>query len=237
MTASVIIPVYADTSALARTLAGTDFGGAQVIVAATAEDAASLAALRATHSGIVWIEAPRGRARQMNAGAAVARGRWLVFLHADTRLPAGWLRAVTEADAGAGVCAGCFRFALDSRTAAARVIELGVRLRVRVFGLPYGDQALFVRRDVFDAIGGYADLPILEDVDLVRRLRARGRLFRSVLPALTSPRRWERDGWVNRTAHHVMLILLYACGVGPDRLARLDRARHHPAGADGRMSL
>jgi rSAM/selenodomain-associated transferase 2 len=222
---SVIIPVYRDTESLARTLSATDFRQADVIVAATAEEAASLAEVRVSHPDIVWIEAPRGRARQMNAGAAIAHGAWLLFLHADTLLPEGWQRALATAAADPRVVAGCFRFALDSPSRFARAIELGVAVRVRLFGMPYGDQALFVRRDVFERIGGYADVPIMEDVDLVRRLRRVGRLWRSPLPAVTSARRWERDGWVRRTARHLQLILLYLAGVRPARLASLDPSR------------
>jgi GT2 family glycosyltransferase len=85
---------------------------------------------------------------------------------------------------------------------------------------------LFVRREAFEALHGYADLPIMEDVDLVRRLRARGRLFRSPLRVVTSARRWERDGWISRTVRHLVLIVMYFCGVTPKRLMRLDRARH-----------
>jgi len=223
---SIIIPVYRDSEALARTLGALDASRAEVIVVATPEDGDRLAPLRSAHPEIVWLQAPRGRARQMNAGAAMARGRWLLFLHADTRLPSGWRDAVEAADADPEVSAGCFRFALDSSVPAARAIELGVRLRVRVFALPYGDQGLFVRREAFEALKGYADLPIMEDVDLIRRLRSRGRLFRSPLRAVTSARRWERDGWISRTVRHLGLILLYFCGIGPGRLIRLDRSRH-----------
>jgi rSAM/selenodomain-associated transferase 2 len=231
---TIVIPVYRDSEALARTLSMLDSGGAEVIVVSTGEDAGSLAPLRLTRSDIVWIQAPRGRARQMNAGAAVAHGRWLLFLHADTRLSPDWRSAIVDADReprlprARGVSAGCFRFALDSRSPIARLIELGVRLRVRLFALPYGDQALFVKRDVFEALHGYSDLPIMEDVDLVRRLRARpsaGPLFRAPYPAITSARRWERDGWVGRTARHLALVVLYFCGVAPARLIRLDRGR------------
>jgi rSAM/selenodomain-associated transferase 2 len=223
---SIVIPVYRDSEALARTVSRLDASSDEVIVVATPEDAALLAPLRTAHPEIVWFQAPRGRAGQMNAGAAIARGRWLLFLHADTRLPPGWRQAIEAADRDPRVSAGCFRFALDSTALAARAIELGVRLRVRVFALPYGDQGLFVRREAFEALNGYADLPIMEDVDLVRRLRSRGRLFCSPLPAVTSARRWERDGWISRTVRHLGLILLYFCGVAPRRLIRLDRARH-----------
>jgi rSAM/selenodomain-associated transferase 2 len=223
---TVIVPVYRDAEALARTLA--DLSATDLIVASAADDG-SLATLRDARPDIVWVDAPRGRACQMNAGAAAARGEWLVFLHADTRLPAGWRDAIDQARRDPRVNAGCFRFALDSRSPIARIIEVAVRARVALLGLPYGDQALFVRRDVFEAIGGYADLPIMEDVDLVRRLGRRGRLFQSALPARTSPRRWERDGWIRRTVLHLTLILLYFCGVPPARLVGLDPARRaHP---------
>jgi rSAM/selenodomain-associated transferase 2 len=217
MLISIIIPVYQDADALARALDVTDFSGAEVIVA-TATGDSSLNALRAARPDLIWVSAPQGRARQMNAGAAIARGEWLVFLHADTHLPAAWRDAIDRARADTRVGLGCFRFALDSPAAAARVIELGVRLRVRLFGLPYGDQALFVRREVFAELGGYSDLPIMEDVDLVRRLRARGRLFRASERAVTSARRWEEDGWVKRTARHLRLILRYFAGIHPERL-------------------
>lgn len=225
MLVSIIIPVYRDAQALERTLVSTSFGDAELIVASTDADRASLAALRRTQPDVVWVEAPRGRARQMNAGAGVARGTWLLFLHADTRLPPDWPSAIAAADRTDRIAIGCFRFALDSPSPLARAIELGVRVRVALFGLPYGDQALFVRRDAFASVGGYAPVPIMEDVDLVRRLRARGRLFRSRLPALTSARRWERDGWVRLTARHLRLILLYFAGVSPERLVRLESSR------------
>jgi rSAM/selenodomain-associated transferase 2 len=234
---SVIIPVYRDADALARTLASTDFTGAELVVSSTRGDD-SLAPLREKRPDIVWVEAPRGRALQMNAGAAFARGDWLVFLHADTRLPSGWPAAIDAARRDPRAIAGCFRFALDSPSPIARAIELGVRTRVALFALPYGDQVIFVRRDVFEAIGGYSHLPIMEDVDLVRRLRRRGRLFRSAMPAVTSARRWERDGWIRRTARHLMLISLYFLGVPPARLARLDPVRRgHPDPPSGRMYL
>jgi uncharacterized protein len=222
---SVIIPVYRDIDVLARTLAATDFGDAEVIVVSTAEDpgkpgngAADLSALRAAHPRVMWLDAPRGRALQMNAGAAVARGSWLVFLHADTRLPAGWRGAIAEAERHDGVTFGCFRFGLDSPHVMARIIELGVRLRVALFTLPYGDQALFVRREAFQAVGGYAWLPILEDVDLVRRLGVTGKLWRASNIAVTSARRWERLGWLRVTVQHQRLIVLYFLGVSPERL-------------------
>jgi rSAM/selenodomain-associated transferase 2 len=234
---SVVIPVYRDTEMLARTLEATDWSSAEVIVVATPEDP-TLAPLRVARPDVVWLEAPRGRARQMNAGAAAARSDWLLFLHADSRLSSGWRGAIEEAHRGGSFVAGCYRFALDSPSAFARVVELGVRLRVALFGLPYGDQALFVRRKSFEDVGGFTDLPIMEDVDFIRRMHREGSLFRSSRCVVTSARRWERDGWVSRTLRHLVLITLYYCGVPPARLIRLDRARqNHPGSSPPGMSL
>jgi hypothetical protein len=95
-----------------------------------------------------------------------------------------------------------------------------VRLRVRLFDLPYGDQALFARRTVFESLGGYKELPLMEDVEFVRRLRRRGRLAHVDTPAITSARRWERDGWFRRTVENTVLTMLYFAGQPPDDLAR-----------------
>ena len=200
MLVTVVIPVYRDAGVLARTLDATAFGGAEVVVAA-AEGDLSLSGLRASRPDLVWVTASRGRARQMNAGAAVAHGDWLLFLHADTQLPREWWRVVERADRDPRVSHGCFRFALDSSTLAARVIEIGVRLRVWIFGLPYGDQALFVRREVFTGLEGFSDLPIMEDVDFVSRLRETRTDARGIRRGSdVSARRWEEDGWLRRTA-------------------------------------
>lgn len=157
----------------------------------------------------------------MNAGAAAATGTWILFLHADTRLPRGWRSSVEAADRDSRISIGCFRFALDSPSNWARAIEIGVRVRVALLGLPYGDQALFVRRADFVDAGGFRDLPIMEDVELVRRFRKRGRLFRAVHPAVTSARKWEMYGWLRQSFRNSLLIAGYYIGVPPEALERL----------------
>ncbi len=225
---SVIVPVWRDRSALARTLRRLhDATGAEVIVVAALDEGSRYQLLREQYPHVRWASAPRGRASQMNAGAAIAHGRWLLFLHADSELPADWLEAVTRADERADVAAGAFRLALDSPDWRARVIETGVRLRVALFGLPYGDQALFVRRRIFDAMGGFRDLPLMEDVDFVRRVKSAGRLFLSRSAVLTSARRWQRDGWMRRSARNVGLATRFLLGESAARLAQryFDRKR------------
>jgi rSAM/selenodomain-associated transferase 2 len=219
---TVVIPVLDDTTALTSLLPTLPVDPSVQVVVVDGGDGRDTAsdALRERHPEIEWIRSARGRGVQMNAGAKRARGRWLVFLHADTRLGAGWLDLLRRLDNHPSIVGGSFGFALDSTARWARWIERGVRLRVRLFDLAYGDQALFARRDVFGELGGYLELPLMEDVDFVRRLRRRGRLEHADIPALTSARRWERDGWIRRTVENIALILLFLAGWSPARLAR-----------------
>jgi hypothetical protein len=154
----------------------------------------------------------------MNEGASRAAGDWLLFLHADSRLPRGWDAAILGLPGA--VVGGWFRFALDDGAWQARLIERGVAWRVRLLQLPYGDQGFFVRRRIFADLGGFAPLPLLEDVEFVRRLRRAGRVVELPLPLLTSARRWRNDGWFRRSARNAVIIAAYLAGVSPARLAR-----------------
>lgn len=228
MQASIVIPVLRDTDQLDGLLASLarmpERSAAEVIVVNGDAEDGTLPPLRGRHAGVRWVACPPGRGRQMNAGAQAASGRWLLFLHADTRLDDRWLDALREAESRDAV-GGAFRFTLDSPRAAARLVERGVAWRTRWFGLPYGDQGLFVRRDVFAALGGFRPYPLMEDVDLVRRLRRRGALVLSAVPVRTSPRRWERDGWLRRSLRNLTLVALYLGGASPYRLARFYSGR------------
>lgn len=158
------------------------------------------------------------RAFQMNLGACQARGEVLIFLHVDTRIEPSdlWIihRILKEDRKLVG---GAFRFALDQTHWRARVIEFGVRLRELIFRLPYGDQAIFVRRSVFEKIGGYPDVPILEDVLLVKKL-GRG-LFYFPKKAVTSARRWEKQGYLKTTLVNWTTMILWRLGVSLETLA------------------
>ena len=224
---SIVIPVLRDSVELDGLLTdladAADADAAQTVeVIAVNGDPAdpSVAVLRERFPAVRWMESPPGRGRQMNAGAAAAGGRWLIFLHADARLEHGWLRVISVADEQPGVVGGAFRLAIASSRWWARVIERGVALRTTLLRLPYGDQAIFVRRDVFDALGGYRPLQLMEDVDLVRRLWEAGRLHFPAVRTRVSARRWERDGWLRRTVTNLWLFARYLAGAPPDQLAR-----------------
>ena len=215
---SVIVPVLADEEALAALFRQIPpDSGADIVVVDGGRSPGVAAALAGRRDARV-IHAPKGRGRQMNAGAAAARGEWLLFLHADSRLPPGWLSAILEQPRD--LAGGWFRFALDDPAWQARWIERGVALRVRLFRLPYGDQGIFVRRGTFERLGGYREIPLMEDVDLVRRLASAGRVAELPLALATSARRWRRDGWLRRSLRNVGLVSLYFAGVPPSRLAR-----------------
>src|ERR687898_251320 len=217
---SVIVPVWRDEAGLATALHRLHpTESVEVVVACVLGEESRYVSVREKHPGIRWVAAPRGRASQMNAGAAICRGRWLLFLHADSQLPADWFEVIADADIGAYV-AGAFALGLDSRDWQARVIEFGVRLRVALLGLPYGDQALFVRRSIFTGLNGYRDLPLMEDIDFMRRVRQTGRLLIARSVVITSARRWERDGWFRRSAHNVGLAVQFMMGASPSQLAQ-----------------
>jgi rSAM/selenodomain-associated transferase 2/rSAM/selenodomain-associated transferase 1 len=218
---SIVIPVWRDAPPLTRTLQRLHPPTpVEVIVTSALDDEAHYQHLRQCYPDVRWTTAPRGRAAQMNGGAAVASGRWLLFLHADSDLPTDWFDVIAALEPREDVVAGAFRLALDSAAWRARLIEASVRLRVALLGLPYGDQALFVRKPVFDAIGGYRDLPLMEDIDFVRRVRKVGRVFHSRSAVMTSARRWERDGWMRRSLQNVSLAARFLLGMSPARLAQ-----------------
>jgi rSAM/selenodomain-associated transferase 2 len=170
-------------------------------------------------AGARVIDSPRGRGLQLAAGADAATQPWLLFLHADTLLTHGWRTAVKAHAAARPAAVGAFRFRLDDPAWQARVVERGVALRVRLLALPYGDQGLLIPRALYDAVGGYRPLPLMEDVDLVRRL---GRRRLAVLPAdaVTSAARWRRDGWARRSARNIACLALHRMGMSEERVKR-----------------
>lgn len=221
-----MIPALNAGASLGRTLATAvelrPAGLLHEVIVVDAGSSDSTVAIAAS-AGATVLAAPRGRGTQLAAGAAAATAPWLLFLHADTTLSAGWVEEVGAFIAAGGPQpspAAVFHLRLDDGCASARRLEKLVAWRTRVLGLPYGDQGLLIAAETYRSVGGYADIPLMEDVDLVRRLgRQRIVLLRSA--AQTSAVRYRKDGYVLRPARNLALLALYFCGVSPARLVRL----------------
>ncbi len=215
---SIVMPVLNEASAIEASLrCAAQFrqAGAELIVVDGGSDDAT-PALCAGAADIV-LQAPRGRARQMNAGAGAASGAALVFVHADTVLPAAALALVREC-LDAGHAWGRFDVTIAGRSAMLPLIAALMNLRSRLTGIATGDQAIFVRRDVFDAVGGFPDQPLMEDIELSKRLRRHGRPACLSARVVTSGRRWDHFGVWRTIALMWRLRLLYWLGVPAERL-------------------
>ena len=173
----------------------------------------------AGRAGAVVTSAPAGRGRQLNAGAALATGEILLFLHADVRPPAGALPSLVRALGEGRGDWGAFSAAIDSRRPFLRLIYAMANVRSRLLRLPYGDQGIFTFRERFDAVGGYRDFPIMEDVDLVRRLNRTGRMVLLPERITVSARRYRREGALYTTLRNWFLLTRFLLGADPRRLA------------------
>jgi rSAM/selenodomain-associated transferase 2 len=218
---TIVIPALNAAKTLGATLAAcAGAEGAEILVVDGGSRDGTAALAR--DSGARVVESPPGRGVQLAAGAAAARGDWLLFLHADTRPAPGWAaaaRAFMVAPAGTGRAA-YFAFALDDPSPQARRLERLVAWRCRALALPYGDQGLLLSRTLYGAAGGFRPLPLMEDVDLVRRL-GRHRLVPLPVPAVTSAERWQREGWTRRSARNLACLSLWFLGVPPHLIRRL----------------
>lgn len=216
---SVVIPTLNASRTLPETLAAVAGVEDIVIVDGGSTDGSADLARRL---GAQVIVAPRGRGAQLQAGADAARGDWLLFLHADTRLGEGWRETVACfcGKAKNRAKAAVFRFALEDVSPQARRLERMVAWRVRWLGLPYGDQGLLIHCAFFRAIGGFKPMPLMEDVDIIRRI-GRSRLESLPVAALTSATRWRRDGWLLRSVRNLGCLSLYFAGVPPHVIKRL----------------
>ncbi|MGD8564277.1 MAG: TIGR04283 family arsenosugar biosynthesis glycosyltransferase [Desulfarculaceae bacterium] len=229
---SVIIPTLNEARHLPAALNSLGFGkGLEVLVVDGGSRDGTQEIARSW--GAELIKSPAGRGLQMALGAEAAQGVYLLFLHADTRLSPGWRQEVPRILNQPGVALGAFDFSLDQKSAGLRLVELMVRRRSRWAQLPYGDQALFLTAATLRAIGGFPVLPLMEDVELVRRASRRGRVVTSPLPALSSARRWQEKGVARTTLHNWLTLVAYYLGVSPRALARRYYRRSPEQGQEG----
>jgi rSAM/selenodomain-associated transferase 2 len=227
---SIVIPALNEADRIERAIASTlPSQNTEVIVVdgGSSDNTRSLA----QNMGVKAIDSPAGRAPQMNLGAQVATGDILLFLHADTCLPPGFdvlVRAALSPNSRSArqtPIAGAFLLKIDANSRNLRWIEWGVAWRSRFLQMPYGDQALFLRADTFHQIGGFPALPIMEDFELVRRLKRMGKIAIVSDPATTSARRWLQRGVFATTVINQMVVLGYLLGVDREHLKQLYRNR------------
>lgn len=224
---SIVIPTLNAASTLPATLASlTEAAWSGLDPEIVVADGGSSDATKSVARG--WgarvIRSAPGRGQQLSAGTAAAGGDWLLCLHADTRLAPGWAMLVRQfcAHSDNKSRAAWFRLVLDDPSPAARRVERLAAWRAHKFALPYGDQGLLMSRTIYDSVGGFRGLPLMEDVDLVRRL-GRARLVGLPHDAVTSAARYRRDGWWLRPARNLLCLSLYFAGASPTFIAKLYR--------------
>jgi rSAM/selenodomain-associated transferase 2 len=218
---SIILPVLNEAAIIGRALealAPFRQRGAEVIVAdgGSRDGTPRIARALADHV----IAAPRGRASQMNAGAAIARGGTFLFLHADTSLPPDADHLIDDGIARRGRAWGRFDVRISGRNRLLAVVAKGMNIRSRLTGIATGDQAIFVAREAFQSVGGFPDMPLMEDIVICKRLKRLSRPLCIGDPALTSGRRWQRNGVARTVLLMWQLRLAYSFGADPATLAR-----------------
>jgi len=217
---SVIIPALNEAHSIAGTITNSGHGNnAEIIVV----DGGSIdhTVFIANKLGATVIESSPPRSRQMNQGAEAASKDILLFLHADTLLPENFNRRVLGVLTQPGVVAGAFELRIDSPVPSLRLIERMANWRSRCLNMPYGDQAIFMFSTVFRQMGGFPNLPIMEDFELIRRLRNKGDVVTLRQPVITSPRRWLNHGILKTTLINQLIVISYFMGISPDTIARL----------------
>ena len=225
---SIVIPVLHERdqiNSVVEHLRSQDFEGVWEIIAVDGDPQGST--IKAIEDkDVISLTSAQGRASQMNTGAAIAQGEILIFLHADTKLPPSALKKVSEVLENEKYVGGAFDLRIDSDRLFLKYIAARASLRSRLNRIPYGDQAIFIRRGYFDKIGRFKEIPLMEDVELMRRIKRRGdKIFILRDRVKTSARRWEKEGIFYTTLKNQMLVSLYHLGVSPHKLAKYYR-RH-----------
>ncbi len=219
---SIVIPVLNEAQHLEETLAKTPSADVERIVVDGGSQDDTIAV--ATSAQVTVISSLPGRALQMNAGAAIATGEVLLFLHADTKLPPHFDKIIYTLLSQPKVIAGAFELGIDAALPGIRLVEWGTNLRSRLLQLPYGDQGIFLKRAIFEEMGGFPELPIMEDFEFIRHLRQRGRIAIAPAKVITAGRRWQKLGILRTTLMNQWIILAYFLGVSPKQLKQWYRS-------------
>jgi rSAM/selenodomain-associated transferase 2 len=224
---SVVVPVINEAeriNGLIEHLGSLDLSESIEIIVVDGDPAGPTIKAVADDDVIVALS-DKGRARQMNKGAQLARGEVIMFLHADTQLPPNALRAARSVLADDDCVGGAFNLGVDTKNILIHGIAAISNFRNRLHRVPFGDQAIFLRRDYFNDIGGFRDIPFMEDIEMMRRIRKRGDRIR-ILPeqVTSSARRWEKEGVVFCALRNAFVLALFGLGVSPQRLARFYRS-------------
>lgn len=217
---SVIIPVLNEEYHIAECIKALKAEACEIIIADGGSTDRTVK-IASGFEGVKVVSTEKGRGIQMNKGAAAAGGNILLFLHADTVLEKGWPAAILSLLESNSISGGAFTFSIQSSEWKYRLVEGWVRLRSKLCLLPYGDQAIFARKSTFDKTGGYKNIPLLEDVDFITRLKKLGPISILDKKAVTSERRWKEKGLIRTMAINQLIMLLYKSGVNPCRLARI----------------
>jgi rSAM/selenodomain-associated transferase 2 len=203
----------------------------EIIVVDGAQEKDTLGAIHRNH--VIKISSERGRATQMNAGASIARGEILIFLHADTELPIHALKKIDSLIEQREYVGGAFDLGIKSNKLIFRVIGTLASWRSRLNRIPFGDQAIFIRREYFDKIGGYKEIPIMEDAELMRRIKkSRNKIWIFYERVMTSPRRWEKEGVICCTLRNWTLQALYLLGISPHKLVMYYKSSYRKRSAE-----
>ncbi len=216
---SIIIPTLNEAAIISLTLARIPQTPAIEVIVADGGSHDGTQELAGSWGARV-LSSAWGRARQMNTGARQAQGKFLLFLHADTLLPEGFADHIDQILSRPETVAGAFQLQFNPPLPGLRLIERMANWRARVLQLPYGDQAIFLRAEQFQALGGMAEIPIMEDVDLVRRLSRQGRIVIAPVPVITSSRRWKDSGVWRTTLKNQVALAAFWAGTSLTRLAR-----------------
>lgn len=216
---SIIIPTFHEETALANCLSDLSKNEGPIeIIVSDANSTDSTVAIAKSFPGVKVLQSKRCRATQMNLGAKNAKGEIFWFLHADSRISSESTREIRNVLKDSSVNAGVFQFAIDSVYPIYRVLEFGVCLRSNLLKLPYGDQGLFMKSETFSRIGRFPEIPLMEDVEMIRKLKLFGKIKILSVPLKTSPRRWENSGILRTTFCNIACLILYKIGVSAFRL-------------------